>query len=708
MWVAPVTISPEEHHKPPLEFDRKFDRLQAPLMHQLITKIGKGQRGARDLSWDEAKQAARAMIEGDATPHQTGAFLMAMRIKLEGVTELASFTAAARSYVAPITTPAGLNVVDVPVYAEKHNTHHVCLPAAIVAASAGAAILFHGVDNPTVSSDLPRVLAQLGIPVALQGDELAGVLQREGFAYLDLALYHPPLAKLLALREQLGAQNLFHQVARLLNPMRAHSQVVGVAHPPYLEKIPEVVNMIGGRRLLAFQGVEGFPELTMTTPTAMRELRDNRVTRLSLKPEDVRLSTGSFQHMAVASQPTHGSEHASPQDIPAQEADMIKRVLQNQGSRPTASPSVRPERSMSEVEGRSGQVRDRFRDWVVYNAAMFLYAAGEGTLHRRRRASGAKKSGIRRGRAKAGGARVAIGAARRLGADRNGEFPLTPALSLGGRGSQAAQGRARMRHLRQLEDQSVYIFREAYKHFDNLGMLWSMGKDSTVLLWLARKAFFGHVPFPLLHVDTSYKIPAMIEYRDRLAREWRLNLVVGQNKKALAEGMNHEKGRVECCTALKTNGLKILLEEKGYTGIILGVRADEESTRAKERYFSPRDKNNDWDFRDQPPELWDQFKTSFPPNTHIRIHPLLDWTEINIWEYIKLENIPFLDLYLNRGDGTRYRSLGCAPCTFPIKSNATTVDEIIEELRATNVAERSGRAQDEGRGMELLRKDGYM
>ena len=184
--------------------------------------------------------------------------------------------------------------------------------------------------------------------------------------------------------------------------------------------------------------------------------------------------------------------------------------------------------------------------------------------------------------------------------------------------------------------------------------------------------------------------------------------MVGQNKKALAEGMNHERGRVECCTALKTNGLKLLLEEKGYTGIILGVRADEESTRAKERYFSPRDKNNDWDFRDQPPELWDQFKTSFPPNTHIRIHPLLDWTEINIWEYIKLENIPFMDLYLDKGNGTRYRSLGCAPCTFPIKSTATTVDEIIEELRATNVAERAGRAQDEGRGMEVLRKDGYM
>ena len=350
-------------------------------MHHLITKIGKGQRGAKDLSWDEAKQAASDLIEGNATPYQTGAFLMAMRIKLEGVTELAAFTAVTRSYVAPIDAPAGLNIVDVPVYAEKHNTHHACLPAAIVAASAGAAILFHGIDNPTVSSDLPRLLAQLGIPAALQGQELAGVLQRNGFAYLDLALYHPPLAKLLALREQLGAQNLFHQVARLLNPMRAHSQVVGVAHPPYLEKIPEAVTMLGGQRLLVFQGMEGFPELSIATPTVMRELRDNRVTPMTLKPADVRLPMGSFQHMAMDSQALR------------------------QDSGPTSSPSVRPERSVSEVEGRqgsgqapndvpvreadtihrvlhnqalrgSGQARDRFRDWVVYNAAMFLYAAG--------------------------------------------------------------------------------------------------------------------------------------------------------------------------------------------------------------------------------------------------------------------------------------------------------------------------------------------
>ena len=163
---------------------------------------------------------------------------MAMRIKLEAVAELASFTSATRSYVSPVKTPADFNVVDVPVYAEKHNTLHVCVPAAIVAASAGATILFHGIETSSAASDLPRLLGELGIPVTSQAPDLPEVLQEKGFAYLDLALYHPPLAKLLALREELGAQNVFHQVARLLNPARAQSQVVGVAHPPYLGKIP--------------------------------------------------------------------------------------------------------------------------------------------------------------------------------------------------------------------------------------------------------------------------------------------------------------------------------------------------------------------------------------------------------------------------------------------------------------------------------------
>jgi sulfate adenylyltransferase subunit 2 len=265
-----------------------------------------------------------------------------------------------------------------------------------------------------------------------------------------------------------------------------------------------------------------------------------------------------------------------------------------------------------------------------------------------------------------------------------------------------------MTQLDELEDRSVYILREAYKNFGNLCMLWSMGKDSTVLLWLVRKAFLGHCPIPLVHIDTSYKIPEMIAYRDKTVKEWGLTLVVGQNKQALEEGMNHKRGTFTCCTALKTEALRRTVEEKGYTGVIVGVRSDEEGTRAKERYFSPRDKNNDWDFREQPPELWNQFKTRFEPGTHLRIHPLLDWSEIDIWEYIQREEIPVIPLYFDQGDGTRYRSLGCDPCTATIRSSAKNVAEIIEELRSTKVAERNGRAQDGDRGMEKLRKDGYM
>ena len=285
-----------------------------------------------------------------------------------------------------------------------------------------------------------------------------------------------------------------------------------------------------------------------------------------------------------------------------------------------------------------------------------------------------------------------------------------------------------MDHLERLESQSVYILREAYKNFKNLCMLWSIGKDSTVMLWLARKAFFGHVPFPLVHIDTHFKIPSMIEYRDRLAREWDLTMVVGQNQKALAQGMNHTRGRLTCCTALKTQALKQTLDGTGrrdritadgfelepnkepYTGVIVGARGDEEGSRSKERYFSPRNADNDWDLDDQPPELWNQFKTDFAPGTHIRIHPLLDWSEINIWEYIERESIPIINLYFDQGTGRRYRSIGCAPCTGCVTSTATTPGQILEELRTTNVAERAGRAQDQEdpHAMEKLRRDGYM
>ena len=270
-----------------------------------------------------------------------------------------------------------------------------------------------------------------------------------------------------------------------------------------------------------------------------------------------------------------------------------------------------------------------------------------------------------------------------------------------------------MTHLDRLEAHSVRILREAYRDFKDLAMLWSIGKDSTVMLWLTRKAFFGHVPFPLVHVDTSYKIPSMIEYRDRLCRDWHLQLIVGQNEEVLREGRTFPNGkatRVECCGTLKKDALKAVLDQHHYTGVIVGVRRDEEPTRAKERYFSPRDKNMEWNVADQPPELWDQFKTDFEAGTHVRIHPLLHWTELNIWEYIERENIPIIPLYFANEKGERYRSIGCYPCTFPVKSKARTVPEIIEELRHTKSPERAGRAQDKESedAFEKLRRDGYM
>jgi sulfate adenylyltransferase subunit 2 len=294
-----------------------------------------------------------------------------------------------------------------------------------------------------------------------------------------------------------------------------------------------------------------------------------------------------------------------------------------------------------------------------------------------------------------------------------------------------------MTHLEQLEHRSVHIMREAYAAFKNLCMLWSIGKDSTVLLWLARKAFFGHVPFPLVHIDTSFKIPEMIAYRDRLADEWHLNLIYGQNVEALAEKRTFPDGcvdRLACCSYLKTEALKKTLSGEGprfrfnhatrtyerdtsaepFTGVIVGARADEEGSRSKERYFSARDAQSVWDIAEQPPEFWNQYKTDFAPGTHVRIHPLLDWTELNIWEYIEHQNIPVVGLYFDRtGEGKRYRSLGCAPCTNPVESTARTVSEIVVELRTgkfANIAERSGRAQDaaDGGGLETLRRDGYM
>ena len=293
-----------------------------------------------------------------------------------------------------------------------------------------------------------------------------------------------------------------------------------------------------------------------------------------------------------------------------------------------------------------------------------------------------------------------------------------------------------MNHLDKLESKSIHILREAYSEFKNLGMLWSIGKDSTVLLWLARKAFFGHVPIPLIHVDTHFKIPEMIEHRDKLAKTWRIDMIYGENKEAIDDKLTYPDGnvsRLQCCKNLKSDALKNTLNGnwpryrynhetnkyeldknmEPYTGVIVGVRADEEGSRSKERYFSPRDKNNDWNVGNQPPEFWNQYKTDFVPGTHVRIHPLLDWTELDIWEYIERENIPMVSLYFDQGSGKRYRSLGCYPCTGAVDSKAKNVREVIEELKTgkfSNIAERSGRAQDkeDGGGLEELRKDGYM
>lgn len=263
--------------------------------------------------------------------------------------------------------------------------------------------------------------------------------------------------------------------------------------------------------------------------------------------------------------------------------------------------------------------------------------------------------------------------------------------------------------LKRLENESIYILREAYRCLPKPAMLWSMGKDSTVMLWLARKAFYGRIPFPLVHIDTSYKIPEMIRFRDEKAKEWKLDLRISSNHEALGSGMNPGKGKLECCTALKTDALKKFLAKEGFQTIFAAIRRDEEGSRGKERFFSPRGEGSLWNYKDQPPEFWNSCQTEFPPGTEVRVHPLLHWTELDIWLYIREKNIPVLDLYFAK-NGKRYRSVGCAPCTGTVDSTAANLDEVIAELRSTKVGERAGRAQDkvDRYAMQKLRAKGYM
>lgn len=264
-----------------------------------------------------------------------------------------------------------------------------------------------------------------------------------------------------------------------------------------------------------------------------------------------------------------------------------------------------------------------------------------------------------------------------------------------------------MNHLDELEAESIYILREAFAKLDRLAILWSLGKDSNVVLWLARKAFFGHVPFPVLHVDTGRKFPEMYAFRDRYAKAWGLRFL--REECPPIEEVDPTLPPATRSAARKTLGLQNAVRRHGFSGLIAGIRRDEEALRAKERYFSPRGEDNSWDMKDQPPEFWNQYMTDFPPGTHVRVHPILHWTEIDIWRYTKREGIPVIDLYFSR-DGKRYRSLGDMDITFPVESDAATIDEIVAELEATKVPERAGRAMDHEAedSFERLRAAGYM
>jgi sulfate adenylyltransferase subunit 2 len=278
-----------------------------------------------------------------------------------------------------------------------------------------------------------------------------------------------------------------------------------------------------------------------------------------------------------------------------------------------------------------------------------------------------------------------------------------------------------MDHLDKLESQSIYILREAYHSFSNLCMPWSMGKDSNVLIWLSKKAFCGHIPYPLLHIDTTYEFPEMLEFREWAVEKYKLDLIVKINEEARAGTGSYTTSigyethdPVTVTHELKTVALQQIMGERKFDALITGIRRDEDPTRAKERYFSPRNAEFEWDYKDQPPEFWNQFTTTLEPGEHIRVQPLLDWTEVDIWRYIERENIPIPQMYFARkgedGLNYRFRSLGCWPITKPVQSDASNIEQIIAELRVTKTSERAGRAQDhhERNAMQKLRAKGFM
>ena len=295
-----------------------------------------------------------------------------------------------------------------------------------------------------------------------------------------------------------------------------------------------------------------------------------------------------------------------------------------------------------------------------------------------------------------------------------------------------------LNHIQALEAESIYILREAAAEFARPVMLYSIGKDSSVMLRLAQKAFYpGKIPFPLLHIDTSYKFPEMIAFRDRYTRELGAQLIVHQNRDALQAGANpFALGTQRCCGLLKTRALLDALEAGGFTAAFGGARRDEEKSRAKERFYSFRDAHGQWDPKNQRPELWNLFNSKINKGESIRVFPLSNWTELDIWLYIHAENIPIVPLYYARerevvarngslvlmyskeqlmpGETAQFvkcrmRSLGCVPCTGAIRSEADTVSKIIEEMISFRRSERENRAidHDEEGSMELKKREGY-
>ncbi len=293
-------------------------------------------------------------------------------------------------------------------------------------------------------------------------------------------------------------------------------------------------------------------------------------------------------------------------------------------------------------------------------------------------------------------------------------------------------------HLRALEAESIHILREVVAEFEKPVMLYSIGKDSSVMVRLAQKAFYpGKLPFPLLHVDTTYKFREMIEFRDKFVKEIGADLIVHTNQQAVADGASPFKlGTEKCCGLLKTRALLDALAAGGYDAAFGGARRDEEKSRAKERIYSFRDKFGQWDPKNQRPELWNIYNARVDKGESIRVFPLSNWTEMDIWQYIHVENIPIVPLYFAkerqmvvRGNTVipvehdiplmpgekaesvmcRMRSLGCTPCTGAIRSEADTLPKIIDELIAFRRSERENRVIDHDRegSMELKKREGY-